>query len=47
MPDILLVEDKDSLRRVLRLTLENAGKPAFRRPEETIDTSINLRRSNG
>ena len=23
--DILLVEDKDSLRRVLRLTLENAG----------------------
>src|SRR6266576_6502929 len=25
MPDILLVEDKDTLRRVLRLTLENAG----------------------
>ncbi|MEA2205058.1 MAG: hypothetical protein QOE77_1834 [Blastocatellia bacterium] len=25
MPDILLVEDKDSLRRVLRLTLENGG----------------------
>ncbi len=25
MPDILLVEDKQSLRRVLRLTLENAG----------------------
>jgi DNA-binding NtrC family response regulator len=25
MPDILLVEDKDSLRRVLCLTLENAG----------------------
>lgn len=25
MPDILLVEDKDSLRRVLRLTLENVG----------------------
>jgi DNA-binding NtrC family response regulator len=25
MPDILLVEDKDSLRRDLRLTLENAG----------------------
>jgi DNA-binding NtrC family response regulator len=25
MPDILLVEDKDSLRRVLQLTLENAG----------------------
>ena len=25
MPDILLVEDKDSLRRVLRMTLENAG----------------------
>jgi DNA-binding NtrC family response regulator len=25
MPDILLVEDKDSLRRVLRLTLEAAG----------------------
>jgi DNA-binding NtrC family response regulator len=25
MPDILLVEDKDSLRRVLVLTLENAG----------------------
>src|SRR5437868_12759752 len=25
MPDILLVEDKESLRRVLRLTLEHAG----------------------
>src|SRR5687768_13126446 len=25
MSDILLVEDKDSLRRVLRLTLEHAG----------------------
>src|SRR5262244_3922308 len=25
MPDILLVEDKESLRRVLRLTLENVG----------------------
>src|SRR4029453_16204120 len=25
MPDILLVEDKESLRRVLRLTVENAG----------------------
>jgi DNA-binding NtrC family response regulator len=25
MPDILLVEDKDSLRRVLKLTLEHAG----------------------
>ena len=25
MSDILLVEDKESLRRVLRLTLENAG----------------------
>ncbi len=25
MPDVLLVEDKESLRRVLRLTLENAG----------------------
>ncbi len=25
MPDILLVEDKDSLRHALRLTLENAG----------------------
>src|SRR4029079_796125 len=25
MTDILLVEDKDSLRRVMRLTLENAG----------------------
>jgi DNA-binding NtrC family response regulator len=25
MPDILLIEDKESLRRVLRLTLENAG----------------------
>ena len=25
MPDILLVEDKESLRKVLRLTLENAG----------------------
>src|SRR5919199_1808680 len=27
MPDILLVEDKESLRRVLRLTLESAGYP--------------------
>src|SRR5205085_10258901 len=25
MPDILLVEDKESLRRVLRLTLESVG----------------------
>src|SRR5437867_11076492 len=25
MPDILLVEDKESLRRVLRMTLEHAG----------------------
>jgi CheY-like chemotaxis protein len=25
MPDILLVEDKDSLRKVLTLTLESAG----------------------
>ncbi|MEJ7617301.1 MAG: hypothetical protein WKF30_10160 [Pyrinomonadaceae bacterium] len=25
MPDILLVEDKASLRQALRLTLENAG----------------------
>src|SRR5205085_11648399 len=25
MPEILLVEDKESLRRVLRLTLEHAG----------------------
>ena len=25
MPDILLVEDKESLRCVLRMTLENAG----------------------
>jgi DNA-binding NtrC family response regulator len=25
MPDVLLVEDKESLRRVMRLTLENAG----------------------
>src|SRR5205809_1215824 len=25
MPDILLVEDKETLRRVLRMTLENAG----------------------
>ena len=25
MPDILLVEDKESLRKVLRLTLEHAG----------------------
>src|ERR687885_713002 len=27
MPDILIVEDKESLRRVLRLTLESAGYP--------------------
>jgi DNA-binding transcriptional LysR family regulator len=31
----------------ISLTLENAGKPAFKRPEETIEASINLRRSNG
>ena len=33
MPDILLVEDKDSLRRVLRLTLENAGYDVTEAPD--------------
>lgn len=33
MPDILLVEDKDSLRRVLRLTLENAGYTVTEAPD--------------
>jgi DNA-binding NtrC family response regulator len=33
MPDILLVEDKDSLRRVLRLTLENAGYSVTEAPD--------------
>ncbi len=33
MPDILLVEDKDSLRRVLRLTLENAGYSVNEAPD--------------
>jgi DNA-binding NtrC family response regulator len=33
MPDILLVEDKDSLRRVLRLTLENAGYAVTEAPD--------------
>src|SRR3989449_1860527 len=33
MPDILLVEDKDSLRRVLRLTLQNAGYPVTEAPD--------------
>src|SRR4029453_9125595 len=34
MADILLVEDKESLRRVLRLTLENAGY-SFTEAEDT------------
>src|SRR5690349_516149 len=38
MADILLVEDKDSLRRVLRLTLENAGYSV----SEAIDASSAL-----
>jgi DNA-binding NtrC family response regulator len=33
MPDILLVEDKDSLRHVLRLTLENAGYTVTEAPD--------------
>ena len=33
MPDVLLVEDKDSLRRVLRLTLENAGYTVAEAPD--------------
>lgn len=33
MPDILLVEDKDSLRQVLRLTLENAGYTVTESPD--------------
>src|SRR5712692_1817534 len=33
MPDILLVEDKESLRRVLRLTLENAGYAVTEAPD--------------
>ena len=38
MADILLVEDKDSLRRVLRLTLENAGYSVA----EAVDASAGL-----
>jgi DNA-binding NtrC family response regulator len=38
MADILLVEDKDSLRRVLRLTLENAGYTVA----EAVDASSAL-----
>lgn len=38
MADILLVEDKDSLRRVLRLTLENAGYSV----SEAVDASSAL-----
>ncbi len=38
MVDILLVEDKDSLRRVLRLTLENAGYSV----SEAVDASSAL-----
>src|SRR5215510_14736644 len=38
MADILLVEDKDSLRRVLRLTLENAGYSVA----EAVDASSAL-----
>src|SRR2546428_5243623 len=33
MPDILLVEDKDSLRRVVRMTLENAGYSVTEAPD--------------
>jgi DNA-binding NtrC family response regulator len=36
MPDILLVEDKDSLRRVLRLTLENAGYTVTEAPDARV-----------
>jgi DNA-binding NtrC family response regulator len=39
MADILLVEDKDSLRRVLRLTLENAGYTVT----EAVDASSALK----
>jgi DNA-binding NtrC family response regulator len=35
MPDILLVEDKESLRRVLRLTLERAGYSVTEAPDAT------------
>jgi DNA-binding NtrC family response regulator len=38
MADVLLVEDKDSLRRVLRLTLENAGYSV----SEAVDASSAL-----
>ena len=38
MADILLVEDIDSLRRVLRLTLENAGYSVA----EAVDASSAL-----
>src|SRR5213082_458384 len=39
MPDILLVEDKESLRRVLRLTLEHAGYSVT----EAVDASEAIR----
>lgn len=39
MPDILLVEDKESLRQVLRLTLENAGYSVIEAPDAR--TAIN------
>ncbi len=43
MPDILLVEDKESLRRVLRLTLESAGYSVT----EAADAKIALREIAG
>ena len=43
MPDILLVEDKDSLRRVLRLTLENAGYSVTEAADARAGTKCNLR----
>ena len=51
MPDILLVEDKESLRRVLRMTLEHAGywvneaddARATTEPTERRDSDFHLR----
>jgi CheY-like chemotaxis protein len=43
MPDVLLVEDKESLRRVLRLTLERAGYSVT----EAADARAGVARSAG
>ena len=47
MPDILLVEDKDSLRRVLRLTLEHAGYTVAECADARISATPSARAAGG